>query len=238
MTHTIWVITDAVKLILVRPWDKRWFPHMRRWSINRARKMFRRLRRWFIMHRQMFIRLRNWSQGMSMHGRLPRGMSVPQLGLWCTTTWSGNLNRKGCLFSESDCNIQFQCDDIDDNDDFHRCEDGLAEELSKCFDSCGGISSCIIACSTDYENGLKECPCMEGCPGGCPCENWDCTVQVLYFTPPLIFRVNLSLVWSPWHRRLPHMWRCPFNRTRKVLWRLWCNLNMYHPMYRRLWSCC
>ena len=85
------------------------------------------------------------------------------------------------MFSESDWNIQFQCDDIDDNDDFHRCEDGLAEELSKCFDSCGGVSSCIIACSTDYENGLKECPCMEGCPGGCPCENWDCTVQVLYF---------------------------------------------------------
>ena len=171
-----------------------------------------------------------------MHGRLPRRMSLPQLGLWCTTSWSGNLKRKGCLFSESDWNIQFQCDDIDDNDDFHRCEDGLAEELSKCFDSCGGVSSCIIACSTDYENGLKECPCMEGCPGGCPCENWDCTVQVLYFTP-LIFRVNLSLVWSPRHWRLPHMWRCPFNRAWKVLWRLWCTLNMYHPMYWRLWSC-
>ena len=43
------------------------------------------------------------------------------------------------------------------------------------------MSSCIIACSTDYENGLKDCPCMEGCPGGCPCENWDCTLQVCWF---------------------------------------------------------
>ena len=104
-------------------------------------------------------------------------------------------HKTGCFFRESDCKPQFQCDDIDDNDDFHRCEDGLAEELSKCFESCGGVSACIIACSTDYENGLKDCPCMEGCPGGCPCENWDCTLQVCRCAFDLANLINV-LVWS------------------------------------------
>ena len=68
----------------------------------------------------------------------------------------------------------FQCDDIDNNDDWHRCEDGLAIELGDCFDTCFGDSSCIIDCGKQYENSIKDCPCMEGCPDGCPCDNWDC----------------------------------------------------------------
>ena len=72
-----------------------------------------------------------------------------------------------------------QCDP-DESEDFHRCEDELAEELENCFVACGGNSSCIIACSADYENGLKNCPCMEGCPGGCPCDSWDCTRKVCH----------------------------------------------------------
>merc|ERR1712126_110170 len=80
---------------------------------------------------------------------------------------------EGCFGCEHPlCN---QCDgDIDENEDFHRCEDSLAAELAQCLASCGGSSSCIIGCSTNYENGFKNCPCMEGCPKGCPCPEWDC----------------------------------------------------------------
>ena len=72
----------------------------------------------------------------------------------------------------------FQCDDIDANDDWHRCEDGLQIELGECFEGCGTDSLCLIDCSSDFEIALKDCPCMENCPDGCPCPNWDCDVQV------------------------------------------------------------
>ena len=69
----------------------------------------------------------------------------------------------------------FQCDDIEENEDFHRCEDTLANELAQCLAACGGASSCIIGCSSNYETDLKNCPCMEGCPQGCPCAEYDCS---------------------------------------------------------------
>ena len=77
--------------------------------------------------------------------------------------------------------FELKCDgDIDENEDFHRCEDSLATELAQCLASCGGSSSCIIGCSTNYENGFKNCPCMEGCPKGCPCPEWDCSYIPFY----------------------------------------------------------
>ena len=72
----------------------------------------------------------------------------------------------------------FQCT-IDDIDDFHRCEDSLSIELGKCFEACGAVSSCIVECSAKYEEALNECPCMEGCPGGCPCPGWDCEAPII-----------------------------------------------------------
>ena len=71
-----------------------------------------------------------------------------------------------------------QCDDIDANDDWHKCEDRLSLELGKCFEGCGTDSSCLIQCTKDFEIALNDCPCMEGCPDGCPCPNWDCDAAV------------------------------------------------------------
>merc|ERR1712131_12458 len=68
-----------------------------------------------------------------------------------------------------------QCEDVEANEDFHRCEDTLANELAQCLAACGGSSSCIIGCSSNYETDLKNCPCMEGCPQGCPCAEYDCS---------------------------------------------------------------
>ena len=89
--------------------------------------------------------------------------------------------------------IYFKCT-IDDIDDFHRCEDSLSIELRKCFEACGAVSACIVECSAKYEEALNECPCMEGCPGGCPCPGWDCEAPIIN---QVRFRAFLSLQKNP-----------------------------------------
>ena len=34
--------------------------------------------------------------------------------------------------------------------------------------------SCLPDCNRDYNTNVKECPCQENCPNGCPCPNYSC----------------------------------------------------------------
>ena len=54
----------------------------------------------------------------------------------------------------------------------------LSLELGKCFEGCGTDSLCLLDCTSDFETALKDCPCQEGCPDGCPCPNWDCDAAI------------------------------------------------------------
>ena len=146
-----------------------WFSQMWRWSCWRAFKMFWNM--WWIvnMYHCLFNRLWKWTERLSMHGRLSRWLSLRKLGLYSSGM---SVRLWSCRF-----NHFLQCGP-EDIDDFHTCEDALSIELGECFEGCGAISACIIQCTDDYEAAVKDCPCMEGCPGGCPCPNWDCDAAV------------------------------------------------------------
>merc|ERR1712226_1841424 len=65
-----------------------------------------------------------------------------------------------CIDGCDGCEHPFctQCEDIDLNEDYQKCEGKITETFEKCLAACTGDSSCIIGCSQQYENDLKECP--------------------------------------------------------------------------------
>ena len=45
------------------------------------------------------------------------------------------------------------------------------ETLIQCFKSCSGASACINKCNEDFGENMKNCPCMDNCKNGCPCDH-------------------------------------------------------------------
>lgn len=60
------------------------------------------------------------------------------------------------------------CADPDVNPDHVFCRDTVESIFSACIGTCDNDASCISACSRDYGNNYAKCPCMDGCPDGCP----------------------------------------------------------------------
>jgi len=60
-------------------------------------------------------------------------------------------------------------------DEYDVCHNDLRAQLFKCEDDCGPFNpECEHQCFVNYENQMKNCPCMDNCPEGCPCPAFDC----------------------------------------------------------------
>ena len=86
-------------------------------------------------------------------------------------------SKSGCPYGCDGCPSSFcQCHDYANNPDFISCEADLEEVYMECLALCETSDfDCLGSCSRDYYFNLDNCPCRSNCPGGCPCENYDCT---------------------------------------------------------------
>ena len=67
------------------------------------------------------------------------------------------------------------CRDVDSNPDFVACEDAFQQIYLTCIGKCPhGDYPCLAKCNREYEASVKDCPCQENCPNGCPCPNYSC----------------------------------------------------------------
>ena len=78
------------------------------------------------------------------------------------------------------------CADPDANADHVFCRNTVESIFSTCVGICDNDASCISACSRDYVNNYAKCPCMDGCPDGCPCQ----ITSDEYQCPSLVFPMN------------------------------------------------
>ena len=96
-----------------------------------------------------------------------------------------------------------KCRDVESDPNFTACEKTIRDEYSDCIVSCSpGDFTCVSICSRNYDEALKlgwqkfyeatlavhceiyhasklfikNCPCNENCPQGCPCPNYTCLV--------------------------------------------------------------
>ena len=46
--------------------------------------------------------------------------------------------------------------------------------LINCHKNCGADIVCFEECFAIFKEEMKECPCMENCPLGCPCSGFVC----------------------------------------------------------------
>ena len=67
------------------------------------------------------------------------------------------------------------CRDLTTDPDFIACERQFQIEYLTCIDDCSHDDvRCLAACSREYDDSLKDCPCQENCPTGCPCPDYVC----------------------------------------------------------------
>ena len=68
-----------------------------------------------------------------------------------------------------------KCGDRTSNPDYAKCEEHMKADYTSCITLCPpGDSTCLAACVGQYNENLKNCPCNENCPLGCPCPNYTC----------------------------------------------------------------
>ena len=61
------------------------------------------------------------------------------------------------------------------NPEFLACQKKFEEIYLACIVDCGnGGSICLAACVRDFDKNLLDCPCMENCSDGCPCDSYEC----------------------------------------------------------------
>ena len=54
----------------------------------------------------------------------------------------------------------------------------MKADYTTCISQCSDKDyPCLAACSRQYKETLKKCPCNENCPLGCPCPNYNCAVK-------------------------------------------------------------
>ena len=68
---------------------------------------------------------------------------------------------------------------VDYLDEYAVCSDEAHETLYSCLNACPNFDiACDHKCTIDFDKQLKNCPCMENCPGGCPCSDYECPSKV------------------------------------------------------------
>jgi len=64
------------------------------------------------------------------------------------------------------------------------CKDLNKKTLNSCLDQCSYDEQCENECMVLYHFDAKDCPCMDHCQNGCPCDNFDCDLA-LNITDPV-----------------------------------------------------
>ena len=70
------------------------------------------------------------------------------------------------------------CQDVANSPDFISCKEKIEQEYSACILACeAGDFLCLAMCSRQLDEDMIQCPCQEGCPNGCPCQNYECETE-------------------------------------------------------------
>ena len=81
-----------------------------------------------------------------------------------------------CADGCGDCESSFcQCVDPESNSDFINCERYFTGVYVDCASDCGSDLACNSVCARQFDENMKQCPCQEQCPAGCPCPQYDCS---------------------------------------------------------------
>ena len=64
------------------------------------------------------------------------------------------------------------------NDEKIECLDKLDQVYISCLVNCEHEEACVSKCAREYNEGVSDCPCNEGCPQGCPCPNYECSTDI------------------------------------------------------------
>ena len=104
------------------------------------------------------------------------------------------------------CSTPFcSCRSIETNDDFIACEKYVQEIYLQCINDCSHDDHlCPSSCNREYTANLKECPCQENCPNGCPCPNYSCqaattTTKVETTTTPVVQNKTVLVLHSSYN---------------------------------------
>ena len=89
------------------------------------------------------------------------------------------------------------CADFEDNLDYQECKKAADNEAGICADECDiDDVDCIVKCYTDRVDQIKECPCQEKCPNGCPCDNYECQHGPIDITDKAVLVLNTYTPYS------------------------------------------
>jgi len=68
------------------------------------------------------------------------------------------------------------CSDPDNSTASLQCKHFVNMRYKECANTCDidGTSECFDNCESSRAENMANCPCMQNCPNGCPCENWAC----------------------------------------------------------------
>ena len=79
--------------------------------------------------------------------------------------------KQGC----SNCKSKYcTCSTDEAIEDKQTCLDQNEKVYMSCLYGCNHDSVCMADCGRSYDENIRDCPCNEGCPQGCPCPNFDC----------------------------------------------------------------
>ena len=54
--------------------------------------------------------------------------------------------------------------------------DEFEAEYVICIVGCNHDLDCVALCARFYDENVLKCPCNEGCPKGCPCPEFECSI--------------------------------------------------------------
>ena len=83
---------------------------------------------------------------------------------------------RDCIDGCSECDSPYcVCYGDGANEEKKECLDKLDQVYISCLINCEHDEVCVSKCAREYNEGVSECPCNDGCPQGCPCPNYECS---------------------------------------------------------------
>jgi len=79
--------------------------------------------------------------------------------------------------------------------DYDKCESDASDLLDACQADCDiSDRDCNFHCLDLFYNELDQCPCMSGCPDGCPCPGFECEESEIEKDPVPVQDMHLLLM--------------------------------------------
>ncbi|CBY10654.1 unnamed protein product [Oikopleura dioica] len=104
-----------------------------------------------------------------------------------------------------------------DNIFFRQCFAEATGRSNECYENCGMNIHCFDGCLASFKEEMKECPCMENCPLGCPCENRDiCGPNITAMCQSVDFSYSIS---ASGHNKENRHYTTPARTTSPFLYR-------------------